>query len=240
MPAVILLVFVSGLCALAEEFDARLSIHTIVREDVFAGFLENDMERLALGEKKIEALLLQRPQSRPDLLAWKAGVSIYRAVRAHEAKQPADFARHYAAAREMFREAAASRSIGSAAVQGGTYATLADRLPESERTASWTDAYDAFRVLYKEQEQRVDKFPLHIKGELLAGLAMSAQRTGRAEEAAQWTDRILTSMPDTPYAARATTWKNKPELASRTGLACQSCHEPGRLAARQAALAQPR
>ena len=34
--------------------DTRLSIHTLVREDIFAGFLNDDMERLTRGEKKNE------------------------------------------------------------------------------------------------------------------------------------------------------------------------------------------
>ena len=41
--------------------DTRLSVHTLVREDIFAGVLDNDMERLARGEKSIEVLLVERP-----------------------------------------------------------------------------------------------------------------------------------------------------------------------------------
>jgi hypothetical protein len=49
----------------------------------------------------------------------------------------------------------------------------------------------------------IDKLPLHHKGEVLAGLAESAQRTGREQDTATYLDRILTEMPDTAYAARA-------------------------------------
>jgi hypothetical protein len=240
MPRRLLFVITSGfLCVPAQEFDPRLSVHTIVREDVFAGFLENNFERLTQGEKKIDALLGQRADAKASLLAWKGGATLYRAVRAHEAKQPADFQRLYAEALDLFRQGReAGASLGYSAVYGGTYATLGDRLPEAERAAGWKGAYEAYREIYKAQEKTVDKMPLHLKGELLAGLAMSAQRTGKTEEATQWTAKIIDSMPGTPYAARALTWKNKPELMSRTSLACQSCHEQGRLAARQAALAK--
>jgi hypothetical protein len=239
MPKLLFAVFATMLSLAAEEFDSRLSIHTIVREDVFAGFLENDMDRLSVGEKRIDALLAQRPQARPDLLAWKAGVALFRAIKAHEAKQPSEYKRQYALATDLFRQGKeAGVTFGFAAVQGGTYATLADRLPEVERAAGWADAYEAYRVLYKAQEKIVDKLPLHLKGELLAGLAMSAQRTGKADEAVQWTDRIIATMPDTPYAARATTWKKSPNLMGRTGLACQTCHDAGRLAPRQEAVAR--
>lgn len=115
---------------------------------------------------------------------------------------------------------------------------MAGRLPAAERAAGWKDAYVRYRVVYREQESSLDKLSLHLKGELLAGLAMSAQRTGKAEEAARWTGKILTLMPDTPDAAGAMSWKNRPELIGSTGLICQRCHEPGRLAAREAGLAQ--
>ena len=37
----------------------------------------------------------------------------------------------------------------------------------------------------------MEKFPVHMRGEVLAGMAQSAQRTGRADEAAQFVDRLL-------------------------------------------------
>ncbi len=239
MYKVLLVLLSAGTCLIAEEFDARLSIHTIVREDIFAGFLENDMDRLAKGEKKIDVLLQQRPKSRESLLAWKAGASVYRAIRAHELKQPAEFQRHYADALELYRQAnAPGPTFGVAVLQAATYSIMADRLPEAQRAPAWNESYVGYRVVYRDQEKILDKLPLHIKGELLAGLAMSAQRVGKDGEAAEWIERILTSMPNTAYAARAMTWKNKPELARSTGLTCQGCHNSGRLAARQTALAQ--
>jgi hypothetical protein len=73
------LLFVWGITGLAQSptvstFDPRLSVHTIVREDIFAGFLANDLERLARGEKNLERLLAERPSAKAPLLAWKAGI----------------------------------------------------------------------------------------------------------------------------------------------------------------------
>src|ERR1051325_333792 len=53
--------------------DSRLTIHTLLREDIFAGFLSNDLTRMARGEKNIEILLEKRPEAKADLLAWKGG-----------------------------------------------------------------------------------------------------------------------------------------------------------------------
>jgi len=65
------------------------------------------------------------------------------------------------------------------------------------------------------------------------GMAMSAQRTGRSEEAAQFVDKINTMLPDTAYQAAAKQWKLDP---AGTVLTCKSCHAPGRLAAKLEAL----
>jgi hypothetical protein len=71
--------------------DKRLTVHTLVREDVFAGFRNDNLGRLAKAEQNIEILLKERPEERANLLAWRAGAATYRAVRAHEAGQAAEF-----------------------------------------------------------------------------------------------------------------------------------------------------
>jgi hypothetical protein len=214
--------------------DSRLSIHTLVREDIFAGFLTDDMERLARGEKSIQLLLEKRPNAKADLLAWQAGTVLYRAVRAHEEKRPAEFQRLYARALDLFAQA---RQItppggGVAAVTGGTYVVFADRLPQEHRAAAWAQAYDAYQTLWKQQSSVVDKLPVHLRGELLGGLAISAQRTGRVAEMTPYLDKILEVLRDTPYEPVAKQWKKNPEAAVKGGITCLSCHDGGRLSAR--------
>ena len=41
--------------------ESRLTVHTLLREDVFAGFMANDMVRFARAERNIEQLLRDRP-----------------------------------------------------------------------------------------------------------------------------------------------------------------------------------
>lgn len=218
--------------------DTRLSIHTLVREDIFAGFLADDMERFARGEKSINTLLEQRPSSRPELLAWKGGVALYRAVVAHEKNRTDEFRQYYQQALDLFAQARAPYPDhpGVAAVVGGSYVVLGDRLPKEHRAAAWAQAYDSYRILYKAQAAVVDKLPVHLRGELLGGLAQSAQRTGRTEELAQYLDRILEVMRGTPYEPVAREWKKTPASAGKTSITCLTCHDDGRLNARLAAL----
>jgi hypothetical protein len=211
--------------------DSRYRIETLIREDIFAGLLDEDLERLARGEKNIEILLEKRPAERPSLLVWKAGAALYRAVRAREANHTQEFEQKYGQATELLAQARklGPRDLGFVAAMGGLYAVLADRLPEKERAAAWSAAYDSYQALWKAQGGFIDKLPTHLRGELLAGLAQSAQRTGRTKELAGYLDRIVAVMPESPYARVARRWQSDPKAAVNTHITCLSCHAPGRL-----------
>ena len=146
------------------------------------------------------------------MLAWQGGTALTRAANANEAKQPDQFRQQYRRAQDLFAEAMklAPEDVGVFAITGGSQVTLADRLPAAERAASWELGYTAYQRLWKLQEPIIEKLPLHHKGEVLSGLAQSAQRTGRSDEANAHLDRILTLMPDTVYANRARQWKDDP------------------------------
>ena len=218
--------------------DTRLSVHTLLREDIFAGFLDNNMERLARGERNLDQLLQQRPDQKANLLAWKGGILLHKAVRAHEAGDAASFTRQFTDARALFAEAQkhSTGEDGVAPIVGGTYAVFGDRLPTEHRAQAWQQAYEMYARLYQAQSPKLEQMPLHFKGEVLAGMAQSAHRTGRAEEAAQFVDRMLTSLAGTPFEKTARQWKDDPASAATSSLTCKNCHAPGRLSARIAAL----
>lgn len=218
--------------------DARLSVNTLVREDIFAGFLADDMERFAKGEKNIQTLLEKRPNAKSTLLAWKAGAVYFRAVRAYENNHREEFEQNYRQALDLFSQArqAGPDDGGVAAITGGVNAIFADRLPKEYRAAAWSQAYDSYQALWKEQAGYVDKLPVHIRGELLGGLAQSAQRTGHIQEMEQSLDKIIAVLGGTPYEPVARQWKKNPEAAAKTSITCLTCHEGGRLAARITAL----
>lgn len=218
--------------------DSRISVNTLLREDLFAGFLADDMERFSRGEKNIQLLLEQRPNEKALTLAWSGLANVYRAVRANEANQPAEFQKYYRQSLDLFAQAEkiGPGNPGVAAIHGGTYLVLADRLPKEYRAAAWSKAYDSYRLLWKFQSAAVEQLPVHLRGELLAGLAQTAQRTGRTEEQAQYIDKMLTALANTPYEPTAKQWKAHPESAANSSVACMTCHDQGRLAARVASL----
>lgn len=238
---ILLLVCVTAVMAQTPEpplSDTRLTIHTLVREDIFAGFLANDLTRLERGERNIQTLLEKRPEAKAELLAWQAGATLYRAVSAYENKRTSEFQQQYQRARDLFAQANAAGSTngGVAAVTGGSYVLFADRLPEDKRAAAWADCYNAYQVLWKQQAPAVDRLPVHIRGELLGGLTMSALRTGRNDEATQHLDKILAVLRDTPYEPIAKQWKANPKASLNSSIACMTCHDAGKLSVRLAAL----
>lgn len=218
--------------------DTRLSVNTLLREDIFAGFLSDDMERFARGEKNLETLLEQRPAAKSTLLAWKAGAVYYRAIRAYENNQRDQFDRYYTQALDLLTQA---RQIGPQdggvyAIMGGVNVIFADRLPKEKRAAAWAQAYEAYQVLWKFQGAQLEKLPVHLRGELLGGLAQAAQRTGHTQEFNDYLDKIVAVLGGTPYEPIARQWKKNPATAATGSITCMTCHEPGRLAARLTAL----
>jgi tetratricopeptide (TPR) repeat protein len=218
--------------------DTRISVSALVREDIFAGFMADDMERFAKGEKNIQTLLETRPAAKPDLLAWKASAATYRAVRAHEANRSDEFREKFQEALDLFSQArqAGPNEFSVAAITGGAYVLFGDRLPKEYRDAAWSKAYDSFQELWKVQGPDIARLPLHMRGELLGGLATSAMRTGHTEEAMRHIDKILEVLAGTSYESVAKKWKENPKAAANTSLTCLSCHEQGRLASRINAL----
>ena len=218
--------------------DSRLSVNTLLREDIFAGFLADDMERFARGEKNIDLLLEQRPAAKPVLLSWKALANLYRAVLANEGNRPDEFQQRYRKALDPFAEANKLGPMdgGVVAVTGGSYVVLADRLPKEYRAAAWSQAFESYKLLWKYQAAALDMLPVHLRGELLAGFAQSAQRTGHTEEMNQSLDKIIAVLGDTPYERMAKRWKANPAVATSASITCLTCHDAGRLAARVTAL----
>jgi len=116
------------------------------------------------------------------------------------------------------------------AVRGGVFTLFSDRLPPELRQEGWRKVKDNYGALRQAQSRFFGRFPVHLRGEILSGLAQAAQRLGEEEESRTRLNEIVQSLANTPYAARAKRWQEAPETASKTSLTCQTCHEDGRLA----------
>ncbi len=219
--------------------DTRLSVHALVREDLFAGPLYGDMAKFARGKDSVEKLLAKRPEQRAPLIAWRGFAAMAEAVQALEKGRGADYARlHKAAVADLAQARALNPTDGGVnGIAAGTAMILADKLAPADRAPVWEIAYHANQAMWEAQKAGLERFPVHFRGEVMAGLVQSAQRTGRQAEADQHLERMLTMVKGTPYEATALQWKADPKVMAGTSLGCRGCHDPGRLAPSIAALA---
>jgi hypothetical protein len=211
-----------------------LSVHWMVREDLFAGMLEDDHERLKKGLATLDAV--GKYYDEAPVLSWRYMAEVTQAVWAYEAKDNTGFNRHYGLALtylNRLRKVASGNDLALPEIfEGGALAVLAERFPESMRKGVWERAYAAYANLDKLQGESVNQMPMHIKGESLAGLAATAYRTGREAEMTKTLERMQVVLAKTPYAAVARKWAEDPAARSKVKMVCISCHEPNRLGSR--------
>lgn len=229
----------TGLLLLALTVPAQvpsnaLSLNWLVREDLFAGLLENDRDRLKKGVATMDSVATFYSETR--VLSWRYLAEVTQAVWDYEAKDLTGFNRHYGLAltyMDRVRKVASGNDLVLPEIfEGAVLLVLGDRLPEAMQKGARERAYLAYAKLDQLQGDSVEKMPMHLKGESLSGLAATAYRTGREAEMKQALERIVAGMPKTPYASVAKKWMEEPESRARVKIACISCHEPNRLGTR--------
>src|SRR4030095_2213513 len=214
----------------AQRPPTGLSVYTWTREDIFAGLIAGNFEQLNAGMKKLDEILGQNPND-PDALAMRAAVLSALAVRDLDKGDTAAFNRQYDEAIRLLDAAYKTdpKAIGVNAVYGGVTLYNYDKLPDQRRQHALQMARRSYNLLYTAQEKALENLPLHLKGEVLAGVAETELRSGNTSQAQTYLKRIVETMPDTAYARRAQQWLTNPNSVTATSrLVCQSCHGPGR------------
>jgi hypothetical protein len=234
------LLVVAGALAGAWAQDQRpknIPFYTWVREDTFAGWMNNDPVRHARGMKRAQEWLDDHPGS-PEAINWLGTGKVFEATRAYQAGDAAKGDALYEEGLAMMEKglALAPGHPGILATTGGTLMTFARNLPDKYYRAALEKARDHYAALYKlQQPMGLDKFPLHLKGEALAGVAETEFRVGDRDKGIEFLQRIATGMPNTAYAKTAETWLKAPEsVGKQDRLVCGSCHEAGRISSWQA------
>jgi len=217
--------------ALCQAQAPKPTFYAMVREDTFAGYMGGDMERFERGMKYAEQVLADNPQN-ADALVWKGGGQVFLATRLYAQDLNAKADVLYEGGLALMEHALANEpgNAGVHASYGGVLAYLAPRIPEGRRRAALEKARSMYEWLYKAQEQVLDRLPVHLRGETLAGLAETNQKLGDLEQARVYLKRISASLPDTPYAETAKLWLAHPEsVGADQQIVCGTCHDAGRL-----------
>ena len=209
----------------------KVTIHTWVREDIFAGLIGNDTAAFERGVKKIDRYLADHPGDRYGM-AWKFTEAIYRMKLARTKGDDAAYAKQLAIAKELRTKvyAGASPDPGLNIIIGSSLVYVAGVAPEQDKTWMYRDARDLLKVVPELQGAVFERLPPHMRGELWAQLAYASHQLGDAAARDEVLAKMRTQLAGTPYESRARAWEKPENLAKEKSYACISCHEPGRLA----------
>jgi hypothetical protein len=227
-----LVAFVLPVLALAASLDKpeKLTIHTWVREDVFAGWIARDDASLARGAAKLERYLAANPGDE-NALAWRYMTEVYAMRKAQAAGDASAYDKAMATAAAT-RDAiwnGRSPKAGAHIIVGSTLVGGAFWAREADKQWMYRDGRDLLSRVPALQKDFFDTLPPHMRGELWSSIAFASDRLGdRAER-----DRVIALMRDklagSVYEKRAERWIKLPSLTNEVDNMCISCHEPGRL-----------
>ncbi len=202
---------------MARRFDSR------VREDMFAGF-DGDAEAFGRAMTLIERTLATQPDH-AEALVWRGDARVFLAGQAFQrgavtegmtlsqqgvadmmravALAPYDIAVRIPRAAGLLPFARGIRSFNAAE---------ADRLTRI--------ALDDIDFALSKSDARM--LGTHARGELLGGLADGWLQIGDGAKAAPYLDRIVSELPNTPYAKAAL--QHRADPSAKAPLTCLGCH----------------
>jgi hypothetical protein len=215
----------------------KLTIHTWIREDMFAGLIGRDAAAFDLGLRKLERFLAEHPGD-ANGLAWKYETYSYYLRADREAGNQDAYTRHWTEAQEFKKQALAK----SAADLGPLILVAFSQIFNAQYAAAAADRESLFRegreLLWKIQEaQRAqwDKVPVHMRGELWSLIGFASDQIGDREERDRVANEMIDKLKGSVYEARGHRWLNAKQLDASDAV-CLSCHENGRLKVKLASL----
>jgi len=195
----------------------------LVREDFFAGLLENDQAALDRAMKVCEDTLARHPQH-AEAMVWHGGGLILRAGAAFRAGQQERGMKLWTdGLAEMDRAVAlAPDDVGTRIPRGATLLAASPFVPEPQRTQLLDKGLGDYERVLALQKDHFDRLGRHARMQLLYGLADGWNRRGDQARARRYFERVREVAPGTPYGERAEAF-----LAGKTEpspVACGGCH----------------
>jgi len=208
----------------------KITLHTWVREDLFAGWIANDTTTFERGATKVDRYLADHPDDRNGL-AWKYLVVSYRMIQARTKGDNDAYGKQLAAAKGLKTRILAGEARDALnIIVGSSLIRTADVAPDQDRASMYREGRDLLAKVPEIQGKAFDTLPPHMRGELWAQLAYAADRLGETAERDRVLQLMQSQLAGTQYESRARLWQKPENLAKEKGYACISCHEPGRLA----------
>lgn len=223
----LLLLTGSAIAADAPAKPAGITVHTWVREDLFAGVMVDDRDAVERGSKKLDAVLAANPD---DAVAksWRVLELVTRAAWADQKNDPASSKSWMEKAMALRATIADSKDLGVQTVLGGSLLFYAAKSPAQATDTMYRDGREHLIRVRKAQEAYLPKMPPHFSGELLSQLAFASDRLADQESKAKYIAEMKQYLAGTAYERRADKWQTT-AIKDWAGAQCISCHEPGRL-----------
>ena len=195
----------------------------LVRDDFFAGLLENDTAALDRAMKFCEDTLARDPKH-SEAMVWHGGGLILRAGAAFRAgKKDEGMALWIEGMAEMDRAVAlAPDSIGTRIPRGAVLLSASPFVPEPERSRLLDKGLGDYERVLALQSATFDTLSRHARTQLLFGLADGWSRRGDQAKARGYFERVRDIAGGNAYGKRAAAY-----LAGDTNpapIACGGCH----------------
>jgi hypothetical protein len=216
----------------------KLTIHTWVREDMFAGLIGRDAAAFDLGLRKLERFLGEHP-GEANGLAWKFETYSYYLRADREAGNQDAYTRHWTEAQEFKGQALANRVaadvgplilVAFSQIFNAQYAATA-----ADRESLFREGRELLRKIQEAQSPQWDKLPVHMRGELWSLIGFASDQIGDREERLRVATEMIDRLKGSVYEARGRRWLNAKQLDASDAV-CLSCHENGRLKVKLASL----
>ncbi|HEU5055321.1 MAG TPA: hypothetical protein VFU21_02295 [Kofleriaceae bacterium] len=203
--------------AAEERFDL------LVRDDFFAGLLENDQAALDRAMKFCEDTLAREPEH-SEAMVWHGGGLILRAGTAFRAGRRDEGMKLWTAGMEEMDRAVALApdSIGTRIPRGAVLLAASPFVPEPERSRLLDKGLGDYERVLQLQSDHFDKLSRHARTQLLFGLADGWSRRGDQARARGYFERVRDIAGESAYGKRARAY-----LAGDTSpapVACGGCH----------------
>ena len=201
-----------------ERFDEK------VRELFFAGFAGNQ-DALQRGMAMCEETLADDPDH-PGALVWQASGWFYESSFAFaQGDREAGMALYNKSVAQFDRAVAlAPDSLETLIPRAAVYLSVAPYITHAPtRIGLLETVVGDYTKALELQRPYFDSLSLHGQGELLGALAEALWLLERRDEAQVYLNRIITELPETPYALMAQRQLDQPETAQQ--LTCLGCHK---------------
>ncbi len=195
----------------------------LVRDDFFAGLLEQDHAALDRAMKLCEDTLARDPQH-SEAMVWHGGGLILRAGDAFRAGQKEQGMKLWTdGMAEMDRAVAITPDdVGTRIPRGAVLLAASPFVPEPERSRLLDKGLGDYERVLALQKGHFDRLSRHARTQLLFGLADGWNRRGDKDRARAYFERVREIAGTSPYGQRAEAY-----LAGKTDpapVACGGCH----------------